>query len=52
MSLDLDHKEGDAHITLDADTEQSYFQLLEGKDSGKAITNLAEYLLMTQAMGG
>jgi len=52
MSLDLDGRDDNAQISIDSDTEQRYFQLLEGRDSGKAITNLSEYMLMTQAMGG
>ena len=32
--------------------ETHYFSLLKSKQAGKVITNLAEYLLMTQAMKG
>lgn len=37
---------------LTEEEEQQYFGLLQGFGSGKAITNLCEYLLMTQAMKG
>ena len=47
LSLELDDK-----VTLTPDQEQEYLDLLQGYGSGKAITNLSEYLLMTQAMKG
>lgn len=46
LALELDGE------PLTEDQEQEYFELLQGHGSGKAITNLAEYLLMTQAMKG
>ena len=49
MKLDLEEEGVD---TLDEDEEQELFALLQSDSVGKAVTNLAEYLLMTQAMKG
>lgn len=49
MDLDLEEEGADK---LDADDEERYFSMLSGDNIGKALTNKAEYLLMTQAMKG
>ena len=49
LKLDL---EVDGIENLTEDEENEYFALLNGDNVGKAITNMAEYLLMTQAMKG
>jgi hypothetical protein len=35
-----------------SETEEQYFSLLKGKDLGKSITNIAEYLLETDGLKG
>lgn len=47
LSIEIDDKN-----ILSDDEEKNFLNLLQGFGSGKAITNLAEYLLMTQAMKG
>jgi len=37
---------------LSEEEEQEFFGVLQGFGSGKAITNLCEYLVTTQAMKG
>ena len=37
---------------LEEEEEQEFFELLKSESVGKAVTNLAEYFLMTQAMRG
>ena len=37
---------------LEEEEEQEFFELLKSESAGKAVTNLAEYFLMTQAMRG
>ena len=49
LRLDLDAEGAD---TLEEEEEQEFFELLKGESVGKAVTNLAEYYLMTQAMRG
>jgi len=49
LKLDL---EVDGIENLTEEEENDYFALLNGDNVGKAITNMAEYLLMTQAMKG
>lgn len=49
LALDLE-EEGIENLT--SEQEADYFSLLQGENVGKAVTNLAEYLLMTQAMKG
>lgn len=48
MDLDLN----DENSKLSTNEEEDMFALLEAQGQGKAITNLSEYLLMTQAMKG
>ena len=49
MKLDLEEEGAD---NLDEDDEAELFAVLQGDGVGKAVTNLAEYLLLTQAMKG
>mmetsp|Transcript_18439 Transcript_18439/g.21742 ORF Transcript_18439/g.21742 Transcript_18439/m.21742 type:complete len:139 (+) Transcript_18439:552-968(+) len=49
MELDL---EAEGVDNLDEVDEERLFGTLNGDNVGKAVTNLAEYLLMTQAMKG
>lgn len=49
LSLDLN---SESSVPLTNDEEQELFGLLQTRGLGKAITNLAEYLLLTQAMKG
>ena len=37
---------------MEEEEEQEFFELLKSESAGKAVTNLAEYFLMTQAMRG
>jgi hypothetical protein len=47
LDLELEGRE-----SLTEPEEVTMFNVLQGAGSGKAITNLSEYLLMTQAMKG
>jgi hypothetical protein len=47
LDLELEGKE-----SLTEEEESELFNVLQGEGSGKAITNLSEYILMTQAMKG
>ena len=49
MNLDLNDEGAEP---LSPEKESELFELLESPELGKAITNLAEYLLLTQAMKG
>ena len=49
MSLDL---EAEGVDNLTEEEENEFFSLLQSENVGKAITNLAEHLLMTEAMSG
>jgi len=49
MKLDLEEEGAD---NLDEEDEAELFAVLQGDGVGKAVTNLAEYLLLTQAMKG
>ena len=49
MKLDLEEEGAD---NLDEEDEAELFAVLQGDGVGKAVTNLAEYLLFTQAMKG
>jgi len=47
--LDL---EEDGVDSLTEEEEQEFFDLLKSDRVGKSLTNLSEYLLMTEAMSG
>lgn len=47
FNLELEGKE-----QLTDESTEEFFSLLQGEGSGKAICNLSEYLLMTQALKG
>lgn len=49
INLDL---ERDDALKLSDSEENAFLEVLQGDAVGKAVTNLAEYLLMTQAMKG
>ena len=49
VNLDL---EAEGVDTLTEEEENDFFALLQSENVGKAITNLAEHLLMTEAMSG
>ena len=49
MKLDLEEEGAD---NLEEEDEAELFAVLQSDGVGKAVTNLAEYLLLTQAMKG
>ena len=52
FSLNLESEKENEINVLTGDQEVAYFELLRAPGQGKALTNYAEYLLMTQAMKG
>lgn len=52
MLENLFNKEESIPKDFSTDNEEEYFQLLKSPDVGKAITNMAEYLLETEGVYG
>lgn len=50
LTLDLVQEDDKAPRSLTEEEENEFFALLQAPGQGKAITNMAEYLLMTECM--